>query len=214
LAQALAVSAAFPGAVGPLSIETGHYIWRKRPVWDAPPESAQIVTLPYKHLHLYDGGLYDNLGLEPLFNVGTHEVKTAGASILLCDAGAPLRDGFNINPVNPARLQRWMDVVMEQQRALRVRAFIHALQCGVAGAYLQIGSCAGQQLARVHHPAANSDVWLPSSEVEKAARAPTSLKRMSQEQFELLHRHGRETAHWNSLAYPYLGSLLPQPARC
>ena len=65
LAQALAVSAAFPGAIGPLAIECNRYEWRKRPHWNASRGEEQSIQPPYKRLHLYDGGLYDNLGLEP-----------------------------------------------------------------------------------------------------------------------------------------------------
>ncbi|MEX2148965.1 MAG: patatin-like phospholipase family protein [Steroidobacteraceae bacterium] len=204
LAQAMAVSAAFPGAIGPLSITTADYIWRKRPAWNSPLESARVVTTPFERLRLYDGGLYDNLGLEPLFDAGTHEVKTPGASIIVSDAGAPLRDGFDMSSINPRRLQRWLDVVTEQQRALRVRAFTYSLQQDLPGAYLQIGSCASDKLTSVSHPAASSGTWLSSDEVAMAAHAPTTLKGLSEQQFDRLHRHGRETAYWNSLAYPYL----------
>jgi NTE family protein len=66
LAEAMAVSAAFPGGIGPLVIDTDDYEWKKRP-WSGGLDSIQTVTLPYSHLHLYDGGVYDNLGLEPFF---------------------------------------------------------------------------------------------------------------------------------------------------
>ncbi len=38
---------------------------------------------PYKNLHLYDGGVYDNLGLEPYvyFDVGKQQPKIAGTVI-------------------------------------------------------------------------------------------------------------------------------------
>lgn len=64
LAQALAVSAAFPGGIGPLCLETGAYVWRKN---GPGREGTQETTThcAYATLHLYDGGVYDNLGLEP-----------------------------------------------------------------------------------------------------------------------------------------------------
>ena len=40
LADALAVSAAFPGGFGPLSFEVASFQWKKRPAWGSPLESA------------------------------------------------------------------------------------------------------------------------------------------------------------------------------
>lgn len=54
LATALAVSAAFPGGFGPLRLGTKGFIWRRRE-WNVPIESEDVVRLPYKVLHLYDG---------------------------------------------------------------------------------------------------------------------------------------------------------------
>jgi NTE family protein len=204
LAHALAVSAAFPGTIGPLSINSSDYVWRKRPSWNSPQESAQVVELPFDRLHLYDGGLYDNLGLEPLFDTGTQLAKTSGGCIVVSDAGAPLRDGFNPITFHPSRLKRWMDVVMEQQRALRIRSFTNALQRGLPGAYLQIGSFAQAQLLKVSHGSAHAVPWLTSELATRAASSPTSLRQLTEEEFDLLCRHGRETAWWNELAYPFL----------
>ena len=61
LGSALAVSAAFPIGFGPLALRADGYTWKKR-AWDAPKGSEQVVEVGTKRLHLYDGGLYDNLG--------------------------------------------------------------------------------------------------------------------------------------------------------
>jgi NTE family protein len=66
----MAVSAAYPGVVGPLVIQTGNYQWRKREAWDLPKEAEQLSAPRFEKLHLYDGGIYDNLGTEPLFDNG------------------------------------------------------------------------------------------------------------------------------------------------
>jgi NTE family protein len=47
LSQALAMSAAFPGAIGPLAINCSQYEWRKRPYWDAPADAERIVQLAF-----------------------------------------------------------------------------------------------------------------------------------------------------------------------
>jgi len=207
LAQALAVSAAFPGAIGPLAIKSDQYTWRKRPNWGAPASAEQEIQLPYTRLHLYDGGLYDNLGLEPLFDMGQQRAKSDGAMIIVCDAGAPLETGFDTSTLNPLRMKRWLDLASDQQRALRVRSFINALAHGLPGAYLQIGSPAMDRLKKVSH-SGTALPWLTAVQSTAAAQYTTSLSQMPADTFDLLCRHGYETAHWNSLAYPYLADPI------
>jgi NTE family protein len=212
LAQALAVSAAFPGAIGPLAIQCNRYEWSKRPHWNASKDEEQSIQLPYKRLHLYDGGLYDNLGLEPLFDSGLQRAKASGGSIVVSDAGAPLATVFRSSSLNPRRLKRWLDLVGEQQRALRVRSFVNALRNGLHGAYLQIGSSAVEQLQAVSHPVAHEQLWLNSADARTAAACATSLGRLPTADFDLLNRHGYETALWNHLAFPYIDVGLTKPA--
>lgn len=204
LAHAMAVSAAFPGLIGPLALKASAYTWRKRPHWDADASEAQVITLPFKRLHLYDGGLYDNLGLEPLFDGGRQIAKQPGTSIFVSDAGAPLEAGFTLGAINPMRMKRWLDLATEQQRALRVRGFVNALQEGLPGAYFQIGTCATDQLKKYANATSAEQDWLAKGRVLEAAQCPTSLARLSESAFDLLCRHGYETAHWNNLAYRYL----------
>jgi NTE family protein len=212
LAQALAVSAAFPGAIGPLAIQCNRYEWRMRPHWNASKDEERSIQLPYKRLHLYDGGLYDNLGLEPLFDAGLQQAKASGGSIVVSDAGAPLTTGFRTGSLNPRRMKRWLDLVGEQQRALRVRSFVNALRNGLHGAYLQIGSSAVEQLQDVSHPVAHEQPWLNSAEARTAAACVTSLGRQATADFDLLSRHGYETALRNHLAFPFIDVGLAKPA--
>ncbi len=37
---------------------------------------AKPITLRHKQLHLYDGGVYDNLGLEGFFDIAQQEKKS------------------------------------------------------------------------------------------------------------------------------------------
>ncbi len=86
----MAVSAALPGVIGPLAIEVDEFEWKKRSSWNAAAESERPILLPYRRLHIYDGGLYDNLALEPLMDPGSQRLKS-GIDYLVCsDAGAPL----------------------------------------------------------------------------------------------------------------------------
>ena len=133
LAEAMAISAAFPGGIGPLTIKSSGLDWKKRPYWNAPVDAAMISPCSYKKLHLYDGGVYDNLGLEPFFDACNSTPKFKDTSLLVSDAGAPYKKGFSYFAFNPWRLKRVMDLMSEQTRALRVRGFHGHLKRSLKG---------------------------------------------------------------------------------
>jgi NTE family protein len=177
LANALAVSAAFPGGFGPLQIDTTEFQWFKRPLWNAPTSEAQAVDIGYTHLHLYDGGVYDNLGLEPLFDGGNGKPKHRGELIIVSDAGAPLKTGFSYFALNPFRLARVADIMSDQTRALRVRSFANFLKSETfGGAYLYINLPITE--------------GLECKSSKFAAGFPTTLRKLKHSEFDLLAEHG------------------------
>lgn len=181
LANALAVSAALPGGFGPFTLEARRFEWERRPSWGAPASAIQPVAPMFRRVHLYDGGVYDNLGLEPYFDAGLGAPKDGGQFILVSDAGAPLPSGFSYLALNPWRLKRVADIMSDQSRALRVRTFVHYLQRHLnAGAYLYIGSKtrAGMDVAEREHP----------------ARFDTTLRRLAVHEFDALAEHGHHMA--------------------
>ena len=178
LGSALAVSAAFPIGFGPLALRADAYTWKKR-AWDAPKGSEQVVDVG-KRLHIYDGGLYDNLGAEPFFHPGKQQPKSAGDYIIVSDAGAVLPIGLRSGPLNPFRIKRMMDIMSEQSRSLRIRAFTN---------YLQSNASSGVQLL-IGTPVAGSKC----AEAQFARTFPTSLKRLCGAEFERLAGHGYAVA--------------------
>lgn len=208
LARAMAISAAFPGGIGPLTLKVKKFQWKKCMQWNAPqPEPYQP---PFKRLHLYDGGLYDNLGIEPMFDVGQQSLKkdetlqSAISYLLVSDGGAPLtREGIP-HPLNPFRFKRVADIAFDQCRALRVRAFVNFLQENpAAGAYLGIGSAAVSSIKRFakgREALAEKllrEGWLSGDDANRAATYSTTLRQLDVSTFDLLERHGYETAKWN-----------------
>jgi len=153
---------------------------------------------------VYDGGVYDNLGLEPFFDAGK-QLSKGNYQIIASDAGRPLGRGFNFASLNPFRLNRLMDIVTDQTRALRVRTFAQYLMMGGSGAYLQIGAV-GRRIIEQSGKSVPSgmDLRIESSSAETAKSFPTDLHCMSCEMFDLLERHGYEAAMANHTAYPYL----------
>lgn len=180
LSDAMAVSAAFPVGLGPLAVRAGGLTWRKRPFWNAPAEEAQPVPMPWTTLHLYDGGVYDNLGQEAFFDPGRQTAKYPDEYILVSDAGAPMTPGFSLGPLNPFRIQRIMDVMLTQTRDLRIRAFSHYLQTHPrAGAMVLIGVLTPE---------------LGPGERDFACGYPTSLKQVSPGDFDRLAGYGHAVA--------------------
>jgi len=180
LSDALAVSAAFPGGIGPLSLDAMVHKWEKRPSWDLEVE-PQVIDPLFKRIHLYDGGVYDNLGLEPLFDAGRGTPKINDEVIIASDAGSPLEQDFNHFSLSPARLKRIYDMTSDQSRALRVRTFMNYLsQNKDKGSYLYI------------------DTALTSrSDCESrkyASSFPTHLKKVTKKQFDALASHGYKVA--------------------
>ena len=181
LANAMAVSAAFPGGFGPLALKTGKFTWKKRPSWDAAVGTEQVVVPNEKAIYLYDGGVYDNLGLEPFFDAGTGATKLAENDfILVSDAGAPLPAGFDLGALNPFRLKRVADIMADQSHALRIRTFINYLKTGTnRGNFLFIG---------------NQAIGGTAETQKFASSFPTTLRRLTDKEFESISSHGYQIA--------------------
>lgn len=176
LASALAVSAAFPGGFGPLALDARRFSWYRRP-WGAPLDEMTKVKPAFRRLHLYDGGVYDNMGLEPFFDVGRKSSKVGDCYIICSDAGAPLSSGFDKGPLNVFRLIRVMNIMSDQSRALRVRAFMDSIQREPKlGAYLSISM------------SATADLACPSASYAKSF--PTTLRRLNSAEFDKIAGHG------------------------
>jgi NTE family protein len=210
LAAAMAVSAAFPGGIGPLSLSTAGYNWKKRKNWDIGNPAEEVMPR-FPRLHLYDGGVYDNLGIEPLFDVGSQSLKNESHPeinyLVVSDAGKPFRRGEIPGPLRLKRLQRVADVAFDQARALRVRSIVNFLKMNKsAGLYLQIGTdpvkCVKQfaEKALIENLVTAYD-WLTSKAVSNAMAYKTVLTQMTESDFELLMRHGYETELWNELVF-------------
>jgi len=211
LAKAMAISAAFPGGIGPLSVKTKDFQWEKRPgEWGKGQGSVLPFAPPFRRLHLYDGGLYDNLGIEPLFDIGRQAFKAdetlerQANFLLVSDAGAALARKPILHPLNPFRFKRIADIALDQTRSLRVRALMNFLQQEPeSGAYLGIGAAASTNIRRLaagrESVAARLQAhgWVPEAEARLAAAYRTTLCRMTEPSFDLIARHGYETAKWN-----------------
>jgi NTE family protein len=122
LARAVAASSAFPPFFSPVIID--------KPGKFEPVKGADLNGNPAytKKLYLADGGVYDNLGLETVWN----RCKT----VLVSDAGAPFSVGPTIEQDWIRQSMRALDVATDQSRGLRKRALIADFDAKVrAGTY-------------------------------------------------------------------------------
>lgn len=206
LSLALAMSAAYPGGIGPVRFDTQKYRWRKKEHWDSNVD-INNYTPKFRTIDLYDGGLYDNLGLEPLFDIGRQEIKKqeyALEKIIVSDASTPLKRGQLPSKLSPKRIVRWLDISIDQIRSLRVRCFINFLKSNpAAGQYLQLGANPLKSI-QLHNnqesPAIKdflSQRWLSCDDIYKASVYPNTLHKMSIDAFEKIRKHGYQTALWN-----------------
>ena len=98
IAEAVAASACFPPIFGPIKVK----------------KDGKTIA------HLTDGGVYDNTGMEPIWN--------SSKVVLVSDAGTPF--DFKVPKWFGARIMRYVDIGRNQVGALRRRAIIRRLHRG------------------------------------------------------------------------------------
>lgn len=203
LASAMATSAAFPGGISPLVLKTKGRKWFL-PNFADPTKPDLNIQPQFRSYHLADGGVYDNLGLEPIFDHGENILRpgTNCNYIISSDAGAPLNVqkwgflsqllGFSLRTVN---------IMGAQQRNLRVRSLVNAFEKNrVKGIFINIAEPAREAIngARSSKPQVCANLekleWLTIEKALKGANFKTTLRSPPAEMMKLIERHGYETA--------------------
>lgn len=201
LRDVMAVSAAFPGLIGPYVLPTDGLDW-DLPMY-ARAEDARPAEDRFSRIHLYDGGVYDNLGLEPFFDAGFGPKPKIDGVIIASDAGAPLPAGFGMGPLSLNRLKHVADIMSDQVRALRARTLMaYATRHPGQAAYLRMGMTA-QEMARRSGAPCPAGEWLDRQGVQAAAAYPTSLKKVPPQTHALVFRHGYEAARCGQAVFGF-----------
>ncbi|QDT04448.1 Patatin-like phospholipase [Rubripirellula lacrimiformis] len=189
LSHALAASAAVPGLIGPLIVKSRRYQW-----CEYRNDDWCSIQPKYKSLHLWDGGVYDNLGVESLFKPGDG-LREGTDFLIVCDASRPLGSEERKMKWRPGFLEasrRLVDVATDQVRSLRARMLMdYFKQNPGTGAYLRLGLRTKRVYAR---SAAGGEPNLTDDEVKRASEIETTLRRLTHSEFSLLFRHGFEVA--------------------
>ncbi len=181
VARAVAASSCFPPVFNPMTLDV--------PV-DAFKRGRE--RLDGADVRLSDGGLYDNLGLEPVWK--THK------TVMVSDGGAVFTSVTDGGPL--ARVGRYIDIVDHQALAVRKRWLISNFIDGTMdGAYWGIGSAAGNYPGAV--PGYSKEL---AAEVIACVR--TDLDAFSVAEAAVLENHGYALAaaavkaHLGELATP------------
>jgi NTE family protein len=132
VARVVAASSAFPPVLSPVTLKLDPATWQK---FDGAGLFGNDAFK--KQLQLTDGGVYDNMGLEAIWD--------RCSTVLVCDAGAPL----DLNPEPHTdwtrQAMRVLDIVTEQTRALRKRTLVQAFQQAEAAGGAATGAGPGRK---------------------------------------------------------------------
>lgn len=213
VADAMAASAGYPILIGFLVLETKDYAWNRY------REGSTSETEPsdpgLRRLHLWDGGVYDNLGVEALFKPG--RLREGCNFLVVSDASGALGPERRYRIHRQAR--RLLSIAMDQVRSLRSRMlFDHFLNHPGSGVYLMMGGTAQKILREAGLSTQKieeiSTGCLPDDEVERVALFPTTLRKIKETEFDGLYRHGWEVADCNLRARrPDLFAAVPTDRR-
>ena len=132
ISDMIAASAGFPVLIGPYTLKTKNMRWTK----DKHGLDKQVAVNP--HYTLWDGGVYDNLGLEALYKIGCCLDKEVDF-LIVSDASAAIHFQKRKRNASIKNMKRLLDIATHQVYALRYREFHAAVTEKGKGAYLEIG---------------------------------------------------------------------------
>ena len=155
LSRAVAASSAFPPVFPPLRVDQSEY----------PAAGVDYVTLS-------DGGVYDNLGVNPLLRA-----RNALDYVIVSDAGKPFHINERPTEAGTAVLVEALDIMMEQVRGLQFKRLeLTAAKAGGAKpAWFSIDSEEGEARA---------------GDAAFASAIRTNLCKLARAEIDVLTRHG------------------------
>jgi NTE family protein len=146
---------------------------------------------------LWDGGVYDNLGLEALYKMGKGLDKEIDF-LMVSNASASISHQKRKGNASLSNVLRLMDIAMSQVDALRSRDFYASVFSKDKGIYLKIGNTAREIADNYKIPAEKAGTLisgcLESEDVARVRDYATTLNAPLQENFDLIFRHGYESA--------------------
>lgn len=208
LAVAAAASAAVPYVIGAMPLWLPTEGW-----WETDPATGKQIRArapSRSKVRLWDGGAYDNMGLEAVTKPGK---GLRHCDFLICsDASGPLPmpgrlplAGLFSGSLSSPRL---FDIAGDQIRALRSRVLIADIAAGtLAGVLLRMGNSVRAVDVKNDRarPVGFYDRFQTDAEASTALKHPTDLKALSEAGFDALARHGFEVADVTLTTYVSAG---------
>ncbi len=205
-ADGVAASAGFPGLIGALAMPTVGRHWFRYLERESVAEELDTarqrarktgpIEPAFPFVHLWDGGVYDNFGLEGVFDIGEGWRKGIEFLVVSDAAGFPQKQAYK--PGANAML-RIVDVMMDQIRSLRTRAVLEQIEDRKEPGVLlrNSGTCSKilKGLADQARAAELASQCQSDAEAARSATFPTNIARLTPEDFALLFRHGYEVAN-------------------
>jgi len=174
VAEAVAASSSFPFAFPPLVRDLDLSRFR-----GGDPRSMATGFRPSPRVLLTDGGVYDNMGLEPAWK--NHAV------VLVSDGGAPFEIRRRVGRWLVPRLSRSFQVVASQALAVRKRWLVAAYLRGVyRGAYWGLGTDVNEYQA----PGADPPAGYSGPALDRLRVVRTDLDSFSSAEQSVLMNHG------------------------
>ncbi len=205
LAEAMAASAGFPVLIGPLTLKTAGKQWFEyKASMEEPDDPANVahwdksmIQPRWRELHLWDGGAYDNHGLEAFYDYDQGWNERFGFLIVSDAAGTSGDTDYHTG--FPALMRLCTGIMMNQVRSLRTRTILGRLVTHPEdqGVFLQMGNCwqdivkdagSAEQMERFGKACQSEE------EVQKLAAFETTIRKLSDKEYAGLYRHGYEVA--------------------
>lgn len=198
ISVATIASAGFPILIGPYTLDASKYQWS-----NLKDKLDKIPSVKDKY-HLWDGGVYDNLGTESLYKPAKNLIGNLNYLIISDASGSQgmfeRKSNFSL-----ANLKRLLDITMEQIEALRSReVFAHVMSKG-KGIIVQIGNSAEKV---VEKSKLSDDMksqlikeCMSPKDAELAKNYPTTLSSPTKENFQLIMQHGYENTKCTYLCF-------------
>lgn len=177
ISRAVAASSAFPPVFPPMRIDARTY---------PPAAKVEYVTLT-------DGGIYDNMGVNPLLRVGRNPIDY----MIVSDGGKPFAIQDSPTESGAIVLKAGLDIMMEQIRGLEFDRIQHRHLAGKGALplWFSIDSREGEQQA---------------GDASAASSISTNLKRLNDDEMNVLMRHGAALVASRIERYaPELGTVTP-----
>ncbi len=200
LSDVMAASAGFPVLIGPYSLQTRDYKW-------VSSRYNQLGWQPFNgKIHLWDGGVYDNLGLESIFKPENGGTLSDGLNCIIVSNASPSVDIYKRRiGLSVRNLKRLLDISMNQVESLRSRTVMDFIDRSNQGMYIRIGNSA-EKIALESKCKEDLKCYLiekclSDEQVVKIASYPTTLRKPTEDNFQLLLRHGYEVAECTYRCY-------------